>query len=399
MATPHHTGGGILVEDVSIGERDGPAEYIFSYVAAAVAARDGTVWLLDRSGTLGIRQYDSLGRYIRSISRQGLGPGEFQQPTSIAQLPDGRLGVWSYPSRRLNTYSEQAEFLDVWTIPTLRLNPRADAFVAGHDGNFYLRLADPAFRPGRWPLTAPRYITVMGRDGTIGDTISTRELPDVSIEHVVYARRLPSGGYSVITRNFSYSPKTIIEWNPLGFWITGFSNRNSFELRFPPAGAPLWRAGDPVVSVRWNGSPVRLSEEERSQLQESYDQYIGRWPKEYQVGPADARVPAVKPAWSAVFAGQDGRIWVKVSLASEPYEPTQAEILADVNRGIVRWRDPVAYDVYEPDGTLLGRVRARGMRILAARRDRVWAVQEDADGVQRVKGFHIEWSNASPGKS
>jgi hypothetical protein len=39
------------------------------------------------------------------------------------------------------------------------------------------------------------------------------------------------------------------------------------------------------------------------------------------------------------------------------------------------------------------------MRILAARGDRVWAVQEDADGVQRVKGFHIEWSNASPGKS
>jgi hypothetical protein len=140
------------------------------------------------------------------------------------------------------------------------------------------------------------------------------------------------------------------------------------------------------VSVQWNASPVRLSEDERSHLQESYDQYIGRWPKEYQVGPANARVPAVKPAWSAVFTGQDGRIWVRVHLASEPY-------------GLVRWSDPSAFDVYEPDGTLLGRVRVRGVRIIATRGDRVWAVQEDSDGVQRVKGFHIEWSSRNPGRS
>jgi hypothetical protein len=397
MATPRYPAGGILVEDVTIGERDGPAEYSFTYVASAVAARDGSVWLLDQGGT-SVRQYNSSGRYVGAIGRRGQGPGEFQQPTSIVQLPDGRLAVWSYRSRRLNTYSEQGQVIDTWRIPALRLDPRADAFVAGHDGNFYLRLDDPAFRPGRWPLTAPRYVTVMGRDGTIGDTISTEELPDVSIEHVNIVRKLPSGGYSITRPPFPYSPSTTIEWNPLGFWITGFTNRNSFELRFPPAGARSWRAGDPVVSVRWNASPVHLAGEERRQLQEYYDQYISRWPKQYHVGPADARVPDVKPAWSAVFAGQDGRIWVKVPLASEPYEPTKAEMAANPNMGMVWWRDPVAYNVYESDGTLLGRVRVHYGRILATRGDRVWAVQEDSDGVQRVKGFHIEWSNASQGK-
>jgi hypothetical protein len=131
---------------------------------------------------------------------------------------------------------------------------------------------------------------------------------------------------------------------------------------------------------------VRLSEEERSHLQQSYDQYIGRWPKEYQVGPAGARVPDVKPVWSGVFMGQDGRIWVQISLPSEPHEA-------------VRWSDPVAYDVYEPDGTLLGRVHVRGVRVIATRGDRVWAVHEDADHVQTVKGFHIKWSNAGQGRN
>lgn len=100
-----------------------------------------------------------------------------------------------------------------------------------------------------------------------------------------------------------------------------------------------------------------------------------------------------------MFMGQDGRIFVQIALASEPYEPTQPETALERITGIVRWSDPVAYDVYEPDGTLLGRVRVRDVRIIATRGDRVWAIQQDADGVQRVKGFHIEWSNARPGKS
>jgi hypothetical protein len=404
MVTPRHPAGGILVEDVSIGRRDGAAEYLFSSVAAAVPARDGTVLLLDQGGTLGnsrvsVRQYDSSGRYIRSVGRQGLGPGEFQQPVSIAQLPDGRIAVWSYRAHSLNTFSEQGQFLDVWRIPMTKPYTRSDALVAGHDGNLYVRLGDPSFRPGRRPVAAPRYIRVLGADGMIGDTISTEELPDVSIEHILIVRTLSGGGYSVVTPHFQFSPSTIFAWNPLGFWITGFTNRSSFELRFPPAGTPSGGAGGAVVSVRWNASPVPLALEERRQRQEYYERYINTFPKEYHVGPDDALVPAVKPAWSAVFAGQDGRIWVKVPLPSEPYEPTPAQIEAFGKWGIIRWLDPVAYDLYEPDGTLLGRVRVPGLRILATRGDRVWAVQQDADGVQTVKGFHIEWRFGGQGES
>ena len=325
-----------------------------------------------------VRQYDSSGRYIRSLARQGQGPGELHQPTSIAQMKDGRLAVWSYTSRRINTYSEQGQFLDVWRLENSTGNSRNDAFLAGHDGNLYLRLSDPGFRPGRWPVRAPSYVQVMGSDGAIGDTISTTELPDVSIEHVVYYRKDPSGGVTMRSRPFLYSPKTIIEWNPLGFWVTGFGNLNAFELRVPPRGAPAWRAGDPVVSIRWHATPVRVSDEERSYHQKSYDEYISAWPAEYQVGPVGARVPDVKPAWSGVFTGQDGRMWVQVSRASEPYELTP-------------WGDPPVYDVYEPDGTLLGRVRVNDVRIIATRGDRVWAVHRDADGVQSVKGLRIDW--------
>jgi hypothetical protein len=59
-----------------------------------------------------------------------------------------------------------------------------------------------------------------------------------------------------------------------------------------------------------------------------------------------------------------------------------------------RWREPVAFDVFEPDGRYVGRARApAGFSMNPApviRGDTVWAIERDALGVQRLVRYRVQ---------
>ena len=81
-----------LVPEVSIGELDGPEEYLFGRIFSIAADDDLNVYVFDHQGQH-VRVYDSLGTYVETLGRQGEGPGEFSRAEAIALLPDGRLVV------------------------------------------------------------------------------------------------------------------------------------------------------------------------------------------------------------------------------------------------------------------------------------------------------------------
>src|SRR5688572_11295217 len=100
---PRHAGGGVLVEELSVGAADGPPEYAFAQLATLFVARDSTIWAVDRpiGGTPAIRRYDPSGRFIAKVGRDGDGPGEYRSPAGFAQLPDGRMIVCDFRTRRM----------------------------------------------------------------------------------------------------------------------------------------------------------------------------------------------------------------------------------------------------------------------------------------------------------
>jgi hypothetical protein len=57
------------------------------------------------------------------------------------------------------------------------------------------------------------------------------------------------------------------------------------------------------------------------------------------------------------------------------------------------WTEPVAFDVFEPDGTFLGEVSAPEGFLRypepVMRGDTVWAATEDTDGVRYVKRLEV----------
>ena len=72
----------VFEENLSIGKSEGPEEYIFTHILSFAADKDGNIFILDMR-PFRVKVYDSEGNYLRSIGREGQGPGEFQIPGNI----------------------------------------------------------------------------------------------------------------------------------------------------------------------------------------------------------------------------------------------------------------------------------------------------------------------------
>ncbi len=81
-----------LVKVDSIGIEFGDSNYVFGAILDAVYLADGRIALLDVLQRK-ILIFSNTGEFIRSVGRDGLGPGEFTSPFSLAALSNGGLAV------------------------------------------------------------------------------------------------------------------------------------------------------------------------------------------------------------------------------------------------------------------------------------------------------------------
>ena len=396
-AAPRHPGAATLVSELTIGDGATGPQYEFDGVTDILEARDGSVWVLDvpSRGAPQLRQFSAAGKFIRSVGRQGQGPGEYRGPTGLGQLPDGRVVLRDIRGNRVLVYSASGEPVATWTLPgryAWQVRGR-DALVVDTAGTIYLPFSMPS-PPG--PRTDPNErelaaLLRMRSDGTIIDTIPDPELTDVSLPQLMITRVIP-GGMSSYVFGVPYSPRPYWGWSPLGYVVTGLTNRYAIDLRVPRPGAPLnrWRAGDPVVSIRRDTPPVPVSGEE-ARDQQAYLEAQARGYEGTRTGSLPA-VPRAKPHLQSLSFGADGRIWAGVSMPSERYDPPAAESSGDPSRPVLRWREPRAFDVFEPSGEYISRVAVSYDTDLETMRgDTAWGVSRDADGVETVRRFRIAW--------
>jgi hypothetical protein len=107
-----------LVPELRIGSIDVP-EYILTQAGSVAIGSDGSIYV-GQSRDRRIRVYDSRGRYVRDVGRQGAGPGEFQSVSAMGWRAD-TLWVTDFVQSRVNLFSREGRVLDVLTIngPTL----------------------------------------------------------------------------------------------------------------------------------------------------------------------------------------------------------------------------------------------------------------------------------------
>jgi len=100
----------ILKEDLTIGEKEGREEYMFSRMESLDVDEEGNIYVLD-SKESHVKVFDRDGKYIRTFGRKGQGPGEMQRALNIAITPQKEIMVNDWRSRRLLYFTLDGKFL------------------------------------------------------------------------------------------------------------------------------------------------------------------------------------------------------------------------------------------------------------------------------------------------
>ena len=363
-----------LVPEVSIGELDGPEEYIFGRIGSLAVDSERNVYVFDTQANH-VRAFGATGTYLATFGREGEGPGEFSRAETIAVLPDGRLLVRDPGNMRVQVFDPASGGTEEWAYNSGNTYRAGAPLYTDVRGRVFLLTSDPS---------GDDIIIVLGPDGTHLDTLP---VPTTHYEPVVVKAETE---WSSVTSAVPFTPRFFWAVHPSGHFLTGLSSDYRVDLA----------RDDGVLCIERAHDPVPVSDGERAYRRESKVRMI-RWsvPDWTWDGP---RIPDHKPVFVQLLVGRDGRIWVRLAtvgqrIDNENHNPENPSSEA------VTWRESIRYDVFEPDGTYLGVVAPPDEFSRypdpVFDGDHVWAVARGELGVERVVRYRIEVDDRGGGRS
>ena len=356
-----------LVPEVSIGELDGPEEYLLGWIFSIAVDDDRNVYVFDyQAQHVGV--FDAEGNHLETLGRPGEGPGEFNRAEAIALLPDRRLVVRNPGNQRIEVFGPEPGRTEQWGYPAGGLHSSSPLYT-DESGRTFVDAAD------RSADGLVIELIVFGPDGTEVDTLPQ---PSSTYEPAMLVAK--RGGLSA-SGVVPFSPELVWTVHPNGRFLTGFSG--DYRIDLP--------RDDGVLRIERAAEPVPVQDEERAHEREQVERYMRDTDPNWSWdGPA---IPAHKPYFHQLLAGRDGRVWVRLSTEAHPVENEDHDP-EDSYSMPVSWREPVRYDVFEPDGIYLGVVVPPDDFTPYVEPvfdgDYVWAVTRDELGVQRVVRYRIE---------
>ncbi len=373
-----------LVAETRIGVFEGEEAYMFGDVAALAVDGDGNMYVYDRQVPV-LRMYAPDGTYVTDLGREGGGPGEYKQADGgLAVMPDGRIALRDPGNARIQFFHPTGE-------PAGSIRIRGGFFtsspmVVDSRGSLYTQiLVDPEADVSDWRLGMVRYTP----EGEPADTLPR---PEYAFEppRIEARRQSEGGGVSVSVNAVPFAPGRHTEFSPGGYWIGGVTTDYSVDVHRPD-GTVL------RITRDWEPVPVRGGEKSDAEARATYNmrRMLPSWRWN---GPP---IPDTKPPYRDLLVGEDGRIWVLLSRPGRRIEGVEEPGPNEAPPR--RWREPVAFDVFEPDGTYLGQVRAPdGFQIYphpVLRGKKVWAIVEDDFEVQYLTRFRIETASGAQSDS
>lgn len=365
-----------MVPEVTIGVLEGDDEYMLGSINALAVGSDGTIYAMDRQIPR-LRTYDAQGRHLADFGRDGGGPGEYKSPDGgLAMLPDGRIAVRDPGNARIQLFAADGTPAGEWPLPSGGGFSTSRRMYVDESGRLYstvLLERDQSVDLWKWGLA------IIEPDGTHTDTVP---VPTWEYENPIVLAKSENSSSS---QNVPYTPSSNWTFSPKGYFVGGLSTDYRIEV---------FREGDMPLRIERTWEPVAVQSAEKTVAEQNITRnFQQNYPGWRWNGPP---IPDTKPPFRSISVGEDGRIWVMVSQPSTEIL-TEAEAQVEFERTQrmpERFRERVAYDVFEPDGTFLGRVETpEGFSSFPEpifRGDYVWATLRDENEVTYIVRFRID---------
>jgi hypothetical protein len=260
---------------------------------------------------------------------------------------------------RLNVYDPDGTPANHWAVASGLFT--ANALTLDTADHMYLKilLGQPE-RNKPWPIG----LLHLDDRGVLVDTIA---------EPTIAGEPTTAGG--------TFTSAKIWALSPLGDMVVGVNSRYSFEVR---------RRDGQVIRIEKAHTPVEVYPEERAE-HEAYNAWARKTQGQFLTAEIPP-VPSTKPAYRALYVGERGRIWVRLFTPAEKVERPQGEQAPDRPPPIT-WREPIIFDVFEPDGTYLGEVRPPPRTTLSVfHGDTVWGIRRGEVDEQYIVRLRVDHS-------
>lgn len=350
-----------LIEELRLGELEGPEEFIFGRVSAVAIGADLSTYVADNQLIL-IRRYSFAGTFLGNLGAKGQGPGEYSEIMGMKARPDGSLVVLDRPHRVI-LFDKEGNYGSNFTVPSTLYTFRM--LEIDNRGAIYVKATHGDVSPNQ-PEMGMAFLKLAG-DGQVLDRIP---VPRRDANGHAFVLVTPEGPQT----NFLVS--TCSAWSPLGYFVVG--RNDAYVLK---AVAP---DGEVLMSLQRQLERVRLSSEEREEWT-AWGEYLhGRRPSSFGPAPSPSEIPRMKPYFKNLHVGDDGRIWVQRYVAGEKRD-VPARQPGD-KRPLLSWRERSTFDVFESNGDFLGSVTIpQDMALHAMQGMYLWGVQATDEGEQLVR--------------
>lgn len=346
-----------LVPEVTYGASDGTAAELIE-VRDFEVARNGNVLAVDAKAH-GLKLFAPSGAFLKSVGRQGQGPGEYESPNGIAMAPDGSFWVHDPRNNRLTHLDENGALLG--SAP-LAINSFGWTWDGAFDrqGRLVSRVLG-VDKAGKSVHVMSRVFYPSGK----GDSVPARgctppEWTRPGKQSFMSFRSRNGNGGSIMV---PFAPMESQATHPEGYiWC---AHGAQYAVHRIDIGS-----GDTLGVVRGSATPIPVARAERDSAIAELRKFAATYG---EMSPDLSRVPLAHPLISAVRLDDRDRVWVQLT----PHAATEAR-----------------FDVLDPSGrrvataTMPGRLQF--LMPMVIRGDRAYAVVEDGDGMATVVRYRID---------
>jgi len=364
LADLYKTGKVRFVQELVLDDGSMPKNLFFERPTSVVCDDDENIYVLD-SDANNIKKFDSSGRFIKTIGREGQGPGEFSNPYYLTYAKD-RLVVWDLTNRRLCAFTPDGKFIKSSNIPydqgsVRKLRPLPTGEILVEKEQTFRREPDK-----------PQVCTI---DLYSRDLEYLRTIYERSLWRKKYVRTREFG---ISTLYFPYSPDVRWDVSPEGKIIIGFSDRYELEV--------YGKDGKKLQTFSHAYEPVRVTEKDRKKYFDSIEFYrAGVKLKETpEYVSKETQFPKNMPAFDNVLIDSEGNVLVVLNRENEDEKEKTV-------------------DVFDRDGKFLASVRIAGdtpfrfSRQTTAHNRSFWLLNTGEDELIRVVKYRIE-AKSMPGE-